>query len=81
MLKVIEVAVVNTSILTYMLSEVDISNWKLYCWTLSTEIEGLTFIHLWFLMTSPYWYKLQHVEESKKLNSLPQLSVFANFYR
>lgn len=40
---------------------------------------GLDFLHLWFLMTSPYWYKSQHVEKSKKLKSLPQLSVFANF--
>ena len=39
----------------------------------------LDFIHIWFLMTSPYWYKSQHVEESKKLKPLPWLSTFANF--
>jgi len=35
-----EVAVVN--ILTFMFSDVDVSNCKPYCWTLHIEIEGLT---------------------------------------
>jgi len=40
MLMIMEVVVVSN--LTFMFIDVDISICKLYCWTLSTEIEGLS---------------------------------------